>query len=141
MIRVLIFLGLIVLIILSCSGLSNKKKITGKKIKELVLYNTLSESLNADIKDLSHYPNKSFSDSATVNLLGNAVRVSENYIWKGFIIGVVRYETGDSIRIRVSRYGGFFRSFSDNKFYSFSDKESNYKWQDIVDTFIHETIK
>jgi hypothetical protein len=141
MMRILIFLGLLLLVIFSCSGLANKKKISTKKIKEFILYNTMSEGLNADIKDLSAFRSKSFNDSATVALLGSAVRVPGNYIWKGAMIGVIRYGEGDSIKIKVSRYGGFFKSFSDNKYYSFPDQNSIKKWDNLVDTFIHDTIK
>ncbi len=101
----------------------------------------MSEELNADLKDLSAYKNRSFNDSATVALLQNVVPVSGNYVWKGAITGVIRFEKGDSTKIKVSRYGGFFKSFSDNKYYSFSDQHSTEKWKNLVDTFIESTIK
>jgi len=132
----IIFLTLVVLLtISSCSNLNRKK------IKEIVLYNTLSEDSNSEIKNLSAFYHNSYNAPEIVSLLQNAENVSGNYIWKGSIIGVIIYESGDSAKIEISRYGGFYKMISNNNYYSFLNNEQTEKWKEFVNTFISDSQK
>jgi hypothetical protein len=135
MLRILFLTSVVLLTIGSCSNLNRKK------IKEIVLYNTLSEDSNSEIKDLSAFYHNSYNDPEIVSLLQNAEKVPGTYIWKGSIIGVIIYESGGSAKIEISRYGGFYKMASNNKYYSFPNKGQTEKWKEFVNTFISDSHK
>jgi hypothetical protein len=135
MLRIIFLTLLVLLTISSCSNVNRKK------VKEIVLYNTLSEDSDSEIRNLSAFYHNSYNDPEIVSLLQNAVKVSGNYIWKGSIIGVIIYESGGSAKIEISRYGAFYRTVANNKYYSFSNNEQTEKWKEFVDTFISHSQK
>ncbi len=89
-----------------------------KKAKELVIYSP-------------HGGLDRYTDKATMDLLRRAKRSYNTHLWKGDIKTLVIMDNNDTVELRVSRYGGFFRNAKNNKTYVFKKRSDVEQWTDL----------
>lgn len=69
-----------------------------------------------------------YTDKETIDLLKRAKRSYDMHLWKGDVKVLVIMNNNDTIELRASRYGGFFRNAKNDKTYAFKKQSDIDQW-------------
>ncbi|MFD2561850.1 hypothetical protein [Aquimarina rubra] len=127
-----IYTLLILIALLSCSNenLNEDNSIIWDNLSSLRFYDN-STLPKVKIESISNVDLNSMEFiEADINsakkILNQSMPTEEKYVWKGggWLV-IAKFNNGETRRIKVSGYGGFFYDVEEKKFYSFSDKQRN----------------
>jgi hypothetical protein len=53
---------------------------------------------------------------------------NETYIWKGSYLAIAKFKDGQTKRLKISCYGGFFKDLTNNKYYEIKNDSARNGW-------------
>ncbi|WP_299611449.1 hypothetical protein [uncultured Aquimarina sp.] len=127
-----IYTLLILVALLSCGNenLNENNSIIWDNLSSLRFYDNSTlpevkiEAINNADLDLMEFIEADINSAKRI--LNQSTSTKEKYFWKGggWLV-IAKFNNGETRRIKVSGYGGFFYDVEAEKFYSFSDEQRN----------------